>query len=147
MSHLFAQALVGARLYLSTREYRDYLRKELAANPVLANSIPAERPIAHDHKITLAVITRDQKPTTGDWPHIALSLPFLARTFLYHVASQIEEMDYQLQMARVQVEPGIRPAALGDPIRFKKGVDPFPNRWANKGRRPRRSKSVIAPPA
>jgi len=146
MSHLFAQALVGARLYLSTKEYRDYLRRELAASPDVAVLIPTGRPVAGDHKITLAVITRDARPAAGDWTHIGLSLPFLARTFLFHVAGQIEELGYKLQMARVEVVPGIRPATLGHPMRFKEGVDPRPNRWANKprrrGRRPRTPAAV-----
>lgn len=145
MSHLIAQALVGARLFVSTRPYREYLRAQLASCPDVAALIPTERPFAGDHKITLAIITRDQKPAVGDWPHIALSLPFLARTFLFHVASQIEEMGYRLQMARVEVVPGIRPASLGDPMRFRKGVDPHPTRWASKPRRARRPRTIAAP--
>lgn len=144
MSHLFAQALVGARLFLSTREFRDYLRDKLALQPDLAGLIPSGRPIARDYTITLAIISRDRRPPSGDWPHIALSLPFLARTFLFHVSSQIEEMDFRLQMARVPVTAGIRPASAGDPRRYKNGVDPFPNRWGARRRRNRRVATAAA---
>jgi uncharacterized protein (TIGR04141 family) len=138
MSHLFAQALVGARLFLSTREYRDYVRGRLAATPDLAALIPTGRPVPSEHTVTLAIVSPDLPPTTGDWPHIGLSVPFLARTFLFHVAGQIEEMDFRLEMARVPVTPGVRPATAGDPHRFRQGVDPYPNRWGTQPRRRRR---------
>jgi uncharacterized protein (TIGR04141 family) len=138
MSHLFAQALVGGRLFLSTREYRDYLRDKLAAKPELAALIPTARPVAAEHTVTLAIVSPDPRPTVGDWPHVGLSVPFLARTFLFHVASQVEEMDYRLEMARVPVTPGARPDTAGEPLRFRQGADPRPNRWGTQRRRPRR---------
>lgn len=138
MSHLFAQALVGARLFLSTREYRDYIRGRLAANPDLAALIPTGRPVPSEHIVTLGIVSPEPRPTTGDWPHIGLSVPFLARTFLFHVASQIEEMDFRLEMARVPVTVGVRPPTAGDPHRFRQGVDPYPNRWGTRPRRRRR---------
>ena len=143
MSHLFAQALVGARLFVSTREYRDYLRDKLAPKPNLAALIPAGRPVPGDHTVTLAIVSRDPQPTTGDWPHIGLSVPFLARTFLFHVAGQIEEIGCQLEIARVPVTPGVRPGTAGDPRRFLQGVDPRPNRWGTKPRRRRRAAAAM----
>jgi uncharacterized protein (TIGR04141 family) len=138
MSHLLAQALVGARLFLSTREYRDYLRGKLAASPDLADLIPTARPVPGEHTVTLAIVSRDPRPTAGDWPHVGLSVPFLARTFLFHVAAQIEEMDFRLEMARIPVTPGVRPATANEPLRFRQGVDPRPNRWGTQRRRIRR---------
>jgi uncharacterized protein (TIGR04141 family) len=138
MSHLFAQALVGARLFLSTREYRDYLRDKLAATPGLPALIPTARPVPGEHTVTLAIVSPDPRPTAGEWPHVGLSVPFLARTFLFHVAGQIEEMDFRLEMARVPVTAGVRPATAGEPLRFRQGVDPRPNRWGTQRRRIRR---------
>jgi uncharacterized protein (TIGR04141 family) len=143
MSHLFAQALVGARLFISTRQYRDYLRDKLAPKPDLAALIPPGRPVPGDHTVTLAIVSPDPRPTTGDWPHVGLSVPFLARTFLFHVAGQIEEIGCQLEMVRVPVTPGARPETAGDPRRFRHGVDPRPNRWGSKPRRRRRTPAAM----
>jgi hypothetical protein len=93
--------LPGARPFISTREYRDYLRNRLASKPDLAALVPAGRPVSGDHTVTLAIVSRDPRPTTGDWPHVGLSVPFLARTFSFHVAGQIEATGCQLEMARL----------------------------------------------
>jgi uncharacterized protein (TIGR04141 family) len=137
MSHLFAQSLAAARLFQATTEYRDRLRHFMADKPGLAALVPTVRPITTDYTIALGVITRELAPAVGPPRHIALALPLLARTFLFHVAGQLDAMGYQFQMSRIPVTAGVRPASAGDPIRFKKGADPHPNRRRSKRRRTR----------
>ena len=138
MSHLFGQALVGARLFQTTREYRTYMRGVLAPHKTLVDLIPLERPTTSEYTIVMGIITRPSATTDDPPTHVALDLPFLARNFLGYVATEIEGMGYRFELARIPAVANARPADAGPLRRLKDGDDPHPVRWADRPRRSRR---------
>lgn len=142
MSHLFGQALVAARLFQATREYRTFMRGLLAPHQGLVDLIPLERPTTPEYTIIMGIITRPSVSPANSPVHVALDLPFLARNFLGYVATEIEGMGYRFELARIRAVANSRPADAGPLRRIKDGVDPNPVRWAARPRRARRRRGT-----
>lgn len=140
MSHVFAQALAAAWLFQSTKEYRDHMRDFMSDKPSLAALMPTARPTTADFTVVLGIISREAVPATGASRHIALSLPLLARTFLAHVAAQLESIGYRFQMAQIPVTAGARSTSASDPI----GSRTVSTRVQIVGLDPRRARRVTA---
>lgn len=139
MSHMLGQGLVAARLFAGSVEFRDYLRRQVAALPAVAARVPQAKPSTNEYGVVFGIISKDPPLEDGTFEHVALSLPFFTRNFLFHVATEIEGLGYLLEVARIPVVPGARPAAAGPVLRIREGVDARPNRWGSRSRRRRRA--------
>jgi len=146
MSHMLGQGLVSARLFSVSKEFRDYLRERAAAWPSVVARIPEGKPQTRDYTVIYGIVSRDAPDADGVWPHVALSLPFFSRNFLYHVATEIEGLGYSLAMRRIPVVPNSRTDADGLVERAVDGLNPPPTRWASRPRRRRRAKNASEAP-
>lgn len=142
MSHLFGQSLVAARLFVSSDRFRDHLRGQLPASSSLRTLVPEGRPDSGEFKVVLGIIRRGDNDG-----HIALDLPFFSRNFLSFIATQIETIGYEFQIARIPVVVDARPASAGPVLRLQEDVDPRPNRWGARSRRRRRPAAPVTLPA
>lgn len=90
LSHLFAQGLVSADLFLHSAEFRDAARKRIGGDWV-----PNERPRAERYEVAFALISRSKKQ---------IDLPFFSQVNLRACAEQLRGRGYRVTLTKVQAK-------------------------------------------
>ncbi len=106
LSHLYAQAVVSARLFLMLPEFRAQLRKVLRGNQPFIDLVPEARPDPRDYEVVLAIVRSGTGPLGGD-------LPFFARNNLVGAVADLQLMGYRVGLVRIDEREGSRPASAG----------------------------------
>jgi len=106
LSHLFAQGLVSARLFLMLPEFRKQIRGLLADHADLRKLVPTGRPDPRDYEVVYAIVR------TGVGP-LAAGLPFFARNLFAQVIADLELLGYRVSVARIGTRIDARPTDAG----------------------------------
>lgn len=89
LSHLFAQGLVSADLFLHSDEFRDAARKRIG------DWVPKARPNADQHEVAFALISRSKKD---------LQLPFFSQVNLRACAEELKGRGYRVTLTKIQAQ-------------------------------------------
>jgi uncharacterized protein (TIGR04141 family) len=106
LSHLYAQAVVSARLFLMLPEFRTQIRKVLRGNQPFIDLVPESRPDPRDYEIVLAIVRSGVGPLGTD-------LPFFARNNLIGAVADLQLMGYRVGLVRIDEREGARPTSAG----------------------------------
>jgi|GEM_PF-1480606 hypothetical protein len=106
LSHLYAQAVVSARLFLMLPEFREQIRIVLAGNQPFMDLIPPGRPDPRDYEVVLAIVRSGVGPLGTD-------LPFFARNNLVGAVADLQLMGYRVGLVRIDERVGARPPEAG----------------------------------
>lgn len=106
LSHLYAQAVVSARLFLMLPEFRAQIRRVLGGNQPFVDLVPTGRPDPRDYEIVLAIVRSGVGPLGTD-------LPFFARNNLVGAVADIQLMGYRVGLVRIDERTGARPHDAG----------------------------------
>lgn len=96
LSHLFAQGVISATLFLQDQEFRRKVREKL--EPAYRLSIPDTRPQAERYEIGFAILSR----SAG-----SLTLPFFSRVNLRNAARTLEGLGYRVTLTKVAATRGV----------------------------------------
>lgn len=96
LSHLFAQGLTSAELFLRDQEFRVRARKKLEdVEPALADIIPADRnPNPADYEVAYAIVTKPSRR--------AKTLPFFSQLNLANAVSRLRGYGYRGSLALIE---------------------------------------------
>ncbi len=97
LSHLFAQGLISAELFLDDQPYRDAAAEVVAQLGGQANMLPTERPTPGDWEIAYVVITRGRR--RDDSPY---TLPFFSLANLASSAKRLQDRGLKVSVAEVR---------------------------------------------
>ena len=92
LSHLFAQGVTSASLFLGEVEFRKLLNDKLPASHKLAN--PEARPIPSNYEVAYAIASR----STGD-----LVLPFFSRVILRSAFRNLRNLGFKVSCTKIQI--------------------------------------------
>jgi uncharacterized protein (TIGR04141 family) len=106
LSHLYAQAVVSARLFLMLPEFREQIRRVLDGNQPFIDCIPLGRPDPRDYEVVLAIVRSGVGPLGTD-------LPFFARNNLVGAVADLQLMGYRVGLVRIAEREGARPPSAG----------------------------------
>lgn len=93
LSHLFAQGMMAATLFLSDADFRKRLNQRLPKTHRLSN--PAQRPIAQKYEIAFGIASRSRGP---------LILPFFSRVMLRNADKTLSNSGFKVTCTKIQVE-------------------------------------------
>jgi uncharacterized protein (TIGR04141 family) len=88
LSHLFAQGLVSADLFLHDTSFREEARKRIGGTWV-----PKERPNAEHYEVAFALISRSQKK---------IDLPFFSQVNLRACSERLQAFGYRVTLTKIQ---------------------------------------------
>ena len=91
VSHLFAQGIVSATLYLQDVEFRREVNRMLPKSHRLAD--PARRPNSQSYEVGFAIVSRSKRD---------LSLPFFSKVNLRYAAQTLRGMGYQVTLTKIE---------------------------------------------
>ena len=90
LSHLFAQGVVSAELFVGDEEFRRKLNDKLPAGNKLAN--PAARPSPEDYEVVFAIISKSLNP---------LNLPFFSKVSLRNARRRLRGYGFRVSKLKV----------------------------------------------
>lgn len=94
LSHLFAQGLVAAELFLEDKGFRDKLNKKLPA--ALKFGDTSRQPAANQYEVVYAIASKDSN---------ALELPFFSKVSLCAAIKQIGRLGYRISLSKIEAQP------------------------------------------
>ncbi|MBK5221061.1 MAG: TIGR04141 family sporadically distributed protein [Thermoleophilia bacterium] len=96
MSHLFAQGLVSAELYLDDQRFRDGAAELLERLGASADMLSRERPNPGEWEVAYVVLTRGVRKDT---PY---TLPFFSLANLASSARRLQDRGFKVSIAEVR---------------------------------------------
>jgi len=94
LSHLFAQGVNSAELFLADTDFRDKVRKLLP--PGYEKLVPADRPDPKGYEVVFAISSKSTKP-------LATSLPFFAKLSLKNTARRLASFGLKTSLRKIDV--------------------------------------------
>jgi uncharacterized protein (TIGR04141 family) len=91
LSHLFAQGIVPAELFLNVPEFREAVNEYLGPNHKLANPKNTINP--SEYEVVYAIISKSENE---------LRLPFFSKVMLRHARRTLETMKYKVSLCKVK---------------------------------------------
>lgn len=91
LSHLFAQGIVPAELFLNVQEFRLAVNEHLGPNHKLAN--PKDQINPSEYEVVYAIISKSENE---------LRLPFFSKVMLRHARRTLETMKYKVSLCKVK---------------------------------------------
>ncbi len=90
LSHLFAQGVVSAELFVQDAAFREKLNDKLPVGHKLANT--ADRPHAEDYEVVFAIISKSKNP---------LDIPFFSKVSLRAARKRLEAYGYRVTKKKI----------------------------------------------
>lgn len=97
LSHLFAQGLNSADLFLGEEGFRQLVHGKLPPSHRLFD--PLERPRPETYRVVFAIISQSQGP---------LWIPFFSRLSLRHACKRLRTLGYQVALTKIEVAPDVK---------------------------------------
>jgi len=94
LSHLFAQGVVSAKLFLNEADFRQELNNKLPGTHRLND--PDRKPLAEDFEVVYGIISKSKKK---------LVLPFFSRVNLKNAYSNLTGMGFKVSVSKIPSEP------------------------------------------
>ncbi len=91
LSHLFAQGIVPAELFLNVQEFREAVNGYLAASHKLAN--PKAQINPSEYEVVYAIISKSENE---------LKLPFFSKVMLRHARRVLETMKFKVSLCKIK---------------------------------------------
>lgn len=90
LSHLFAQAVVPAELFLYDSEFRVEVNKKLPASHALND--PSQKPNPSDYEVVYGIVSRSSHE---------LTLPFFSKVVLRNSSRRLKELGYKVKLCKI----------------------------------------------
>jgi uncharacterized protein (TIGR04141 family) len=91
LSHLFAQGIVPAELFLNVQEFREAVNDHLGPNHKLAN--PGNQINPAEYEVVYAIISKSENE---------IRLPFFSKVMLRHARRVLETMKYKVSLCKIK---------------------------------------------
>jgi uncharacterized protein (TIGR04141 family) len=106
LSHLFAQGLNSADLFLGEEGFRQIVHGKLPPSHRFFD--PSERPKPETYQVVFAIISQSQGP---------LWLPFFSRLSLRHACKRLQTLGYRVAWAKIEVASDVTIGQYRGPTR------------------------------
>lgn len=90
LSHLFAQGVVSAELFLHEPDFRTLVNAKLSDTHQIAD--PTVKPNAQDYEVVYGIVSKSQNP---------ISLPFFSKIMLRNARQRLEDLGFAVSLSKI----------------------------------------------